>query len=96
MKFEYLSDDERRQIVWDQLGLRIGYNIPPDDVEQLLAYDIAEVPDSPMNGARDDIMSFINNNRDRLSLRCDGNCYAHSDGMVTNCYRQLLNDQGDV
>ena len=41
-------------------------------------------------------MSFIRQYEDRLSLRCDGNCMNHADGVVVACYIEFLRDMPDV
>lgn len=89
---DQLGPEELRQITWNQMGERIAHNVPPEHIEEFLAYERKELPQSPMNKARVTLSAYIKKYENQLSLRCDGNCFAHSDGMVASCYRQYLQD----
>lgn len=79
---------ELRHIVWQQLGVRVSPNTTVEQMERLLHYQLQpdDLPVSPINRLRDEIIQFIENNKDRLSLPCDGDCYQHTDAMVLNCH----------
>ena len=88
------STNEMRQIVWNQLGLRVSPTATITQLEDLLAYKISEadLPDNAVNTKREEIMAFIEKYKSQLSMPCDGNCYAHSDGVVVSCYKQLMEE----
>lgn len=79
---------EMRHIVWQQLGVRVPPGTTVEQMERLLHYQLlpSELPRHPINDMRDEIIRFIENNRDRLSLPCGGDCYQHTDAMVLNCH----------
>ena len=92
-----LGSDELRYILWEHLGIRASRTVSNSDMHKLLHYELYqdETPPNPINDMRDLIMRFITANKNRLSIPCDGNCYAHSDGVVLACYRQLKEDTND-
>lgn len=86
-----MTSAELHHIVWQQLGERVPLGTTKQQLHDLLHYRLmpAQLPSSPVNPRRDEIIQFINQNVDRLSLPCNGNCYQHSDGQVLFCYEQL-------
>ena len=84
--------EELLHIVYEQLGLRIDPRTPKEDLHKLLQYKVKTLPNTPINEMRNRLMTFIENNRSRLSLPCNGNCYEHHDGVVLYCHRQLLEE----
>ena len=68
---------ELRHIVWQQLGVRVSPSTTVEQMEQMLHYQLRpdDLPANPVNNLRDEIIQFIKNNRDRLSLPCGGDCY---------------------
>jgi hypothetical protein len=82
-----LTRAELRHIVWQQLGIRVSPAATVEQMQDLLSYKLygRDLPSNPVNALRDKIVAYIQENRDRLSLPCDGNCYNHPDGMVLNC-----------
>lgn len=95
-----LTSAEMRHIVWEQLGIRVAPEVTVQQMEDLLHYrvDPAKLPHNPINDMRDSIMAFIQVNRDRLSLPCDGDCYQHGDVMVLNCHNLVrsVNAEGST
>lgn len=86
-----LSRAELRHIVWQQLGIRVSPEVTGQQMEELLHYrlDAKDLPTNPVNDMRDQIIEFIRDNQDRLSLPCDGDCYQHTDAMVLNCHNMV-------
>ena len=84
-----VDGEELRHIAWKQLGLRVDPKTPDEQIHEILQYKRDEVPDSPINKMRDEIILFIKRNRNRLILSCDGDCYQHHDGVVIHCYMQF-------
>ena len=86
--------NELRHIVWEQLAIRPPLTASADDMHKLLHYEIppSTLGTGHVNTYRDTLISFIKAHTDQLSLPCDGNCYAHTDGLVISCYQQLLED----
>ena len=84
----HLTTAELRHIVWLQLGLRVAPSVTDAQMRDLLSYklDARDLPPNPVNQARDEIIQYIQKNRERLSLPCDGDCYQHPDGMVLHCH----------
>ncbi len=90
-----LTPPELRQVVWNQLDIRVSPIVTEETMHQLLNYEVEEV-DTPVNIvelARISIMEYIRFNKGRLSLPCDGNCYNHADGIVLHCYAELLKEK---
>jgi hypothetical protein len=89
-----LTKRELRQVAWSQLGVRVSPEATAEEVHSLLRYekDPEDLPDNAVNNLRDTLISFINENKEKLSLPCNGNCYEHGDGVVTFCYRQFKED----
>lgn len=92
-----LTRAEMRHIVWEQLGIRVAPQVTVQQMEDLLHYRIGPegLPHNPINDMRNRIISFIRENRDRLSLPCDGDCYQHGDAMVLNCLNLLRGTHGE-
>ena len=95
MKSEYpqLSPLELLHVAWEECGKRIAIHENPKQIQELLLYKKDEVTDSPFNVMRDEIMQYIKDKRNMLSLPCDGNCYGHTDGVVAFCHQQLMEDR---
>lgn len=89
-----LTQRELIDIAWEQLGVRVGRNVAPEDIHKLLQYelDTEDLPANPVNDKRDTLIEFINSHRDKLSLPCNGNCYEHCDAIVIACYAQFKED----
>lgn len=58
----------------------------------MLRYDRPCEEKGPVNLARRAIMDYIEKHRGMLSLPCDGNCFAHNDGTVLSCYKELVEE----
>lgn len=82
---------ELRHRIWDESGIRVSHSASREQLEAFIQYK-KDVPESPVNGLRDKIISFIKQNRNRLSLSCDGDCYQHHDGVVLFCHSQLIEE----
>jgi hypothetical protein len=83
---------ELRQIAWNQLGIRVPLGVSAQVIHELLQYQRKTVPENGVNTLRDQIMRFISEHPNRLSMPCDGNCYSHTDGVVIYCHRRLLEE----
>jgi hypothetical protein len=94
MKSEYpkLRPLELLHVAWKDHNKRIGIDKDPEKIQGILCYNKDDVPLSPFNSMRNDIMAYIKKYADRLSLPCDGNCYGHTDGVVIFCHQQLMKD----
>jgi len=81
-------------IIWNQLGVRVHPNTSEADALGLLWYNIqaSELEPNPVNPLRDELIEFIKQNIDLLSLPCDGNCYGHSDAKVLQCHQEFKRD----
>ena len=84
--------EELRHIVWEQMGVRVSPSASPEQLHDFLQYKTNVVPQSPINVMRDNLNEFIENNRNKLSLPCDGDCYKHHDGQVVFCHNQLMEE----
>ena len=84
---------ELLHVAWEQHGRRIAMHENPGQIQELLSYKDDEVQSSPFNPMRDEIMLYIKDRKNMLSLPCDGNCYGHTDGVVAFCHQQLMEDQ---
>ena len=82
--------EELRHIVWEQMGIRVSPSAQPEQLHDILQYKTDDIPHSPINEMRDKLIAFIQKNRNKLSLPCDGNCYTHHDGQVVFCHNQLM------
>ncbi len=94
---------ELRTLLFDLTGLRPHANFPVVQIQEFFRYNqnVAALKDAHAsnvaNELRDIVMRFIAENRNELSLACDGNCYAHSDAVVAGCYEELqLDTAGQV
>jgi len=85
-----LKGAELRHIVWEQLDIRVNPNTTAEQMHALLQYETQAIADNPINDMRNQLMSFINDNKNRLSLPCDGNCFNHADGVVLYCHTKLM------
>lgn len=84
---------ELAHLVWRNLRVRVSPRVPVEELEQLLSLQRDTTPQHEINRMRDQIKQFVTENRDRLSLFCDGNCYNHTDGVVVACYLKFLAGQ---
>jgi hypothetical protein len=89
-----LERQELQQIVWEQMGIRVSNQSTRKQLHDLLCYrlDEEDLPDNSVNAKRGEIMQFIEDHRNQLSIPCSGKCYEHSDGVVLTCYLQLKED----
>lgn len=87
----HLTTAELRHLCWAQLGVRVSPDTQAQQMLDLLSYkrSVRDLPANPVNPLRDQVIRFIEKNRDRLSLPCDGDCYQHPDGMVIHCHTTL-------
>lgn len=97
MKSEYpkLKPLELLHIAWKNHNKRIAINEDPEKIQDILCYNKDELPESPFNSMRNEIMLYIKEHKDMLSLPCNGNCYDHTDGVVIFCHQQLMEDKSD-
>lgn len=82
---------ESRQRAWDIREKRVSHKATKEQIEDFIQYK-GVVPESSVNALRDELIEFINNNRNRLSLPCGGDCYQHHDGVVLFCHSQFIED----
>jgi len=92
-QIDKLTPLELLQVAWEDHGKRIAIGPNNEQIQSLLSYKTDEVPESPFNPMRDEIMLYIKEHKDMLSLPCDGNCYGHTDGVVVFCYQKLMEDR---
>ena len=82
---------ELQQRVWDHTNKRVSLDIPREQIKRIIQYK-DNVPESRVNTLRDELILFIEENRNRLSLSCNGDCYQHHDGVVLSCHAQFIED----
>lgn len=85
-----MNKNEFIQTVWDSTGRRVTRPSQEVQIEDLERYKVVE--ESPVNRKRSELIEFIQENKNRLSLPCDGDCHNHHDGVVLYCYTKLLED----
>ena len=85
--------EELRHIVLEQMGVRVDPSTSAEEMHNFLQYRTRSIEQTPINKMRENLITFIEDNRSRLSLPCNGNCYEHHDGVVLFCYRQLLEEE---
>ena len=83
---------ELRHIVWKQMDVRPDPSTEVGQLHAFLQYKTNDIPKSSIDEMREELVNFINENRNRLSLPCDGNCYEHTDGVVLACYQNYQED----
>lgn len=94
-----MEDDTRHEmqhLAWTLAGERVANNVSVAQLHALLEFTLApeDLPRNPVNDARDELIKFIEEHRNQLSLPCQGTCYEHCDGIVLWCYAQLKEDNG--
>jgi len=87
------NKSELLHIVWEQMGVRACPSTPVEQLHDFLQYKTDEVPNSALNPIRDKLTEYIKENRNKLSLPCDGNCYNHHDGVVVYCHSKLMEEK---
>lgn len=85
--------EELRHIVLEQMDVRVDPSVDTEKLHDFLQYRTRSIEQTPINNMRDKLITFIEENRSRLSLPCNGNCYEHHDGVVLFCYQQLLEER---
>jgi len=93
-KTSEMNLSELQQVAWETRDTRLSREHSTTQMHEFLQYK-ADVAPSPVNAMRDDLIEFITNNRNRLSLPCDGDCYQHVDGVVLFCHAALLEDNNN-
>ena len=83
---------ELRHIVWSQMGVRVSDSCSEEELRDFLDYKTSSIKESEVNNYRDELIEFIEKNRGRLSLPCNGNCYEHTDTTVRFCHNKLTED----
>ena len=84
-----LTLPELQQMAWDNFNVRVHPRADLVQINDFLQYKADEVPLSPVDAMREEIMDFIHQNHGRLSLPCHGNCREHHDAVVVWCHNQL-------
>ncbi len=93
-----LPDHRRRtelaHIIWKQLGIRVHPAVDGRSATELLWYKLQldALKQNPSNVLRDELIAFIQEHEEQLSLPCDGNCYNHTDAKVLQCYLEYQRD----
>jgi hypothetical protein len=87
-----VSASELREAVWELIGHRAHPGATKEQLFDMLEYKDVNIGQSPVNVMRKELMAYIASNNGRLSMWCDGNCFAHSDLIVVSCHRQLLSE----
>ena len=90
-----LTPLELQHVVWVEHGKRIAIHSKPEQIQALLPYKVDEVKENQFNHMRDEIMLYIEEHKNMLSLPCNGDCYQHTDGVVVFCHQQLTEDQSE-
>lgn len=85
-----VNSNELRHLVYKFYGVRVHPNAPREHLLKLLNMETRRTAQHELNNVRNRIQKFVTENKDRLSLFCDGNCYQHSDGVVLSCYKYFM------
>tara|TARA_Y100000114_G_C11762492_1_gene330678 strand:- start:899 stop:1240 length:342 start_codon:yes stop_codon:yes gene_type:complete len=88
---EQMNRSELQQVAWNTRETRISRNHSLVQMHEFLQYK-EDVAPTPVNAKRDELIQFIQTNKNRLSLPCNGDCYQHVDGVVLFCHAALLED----
>lgn len=88
------THSELLQIAWDTRNKRVSHAASKEQIEGFIQYK-NDVPETPVNALRDELIEFIEHNRNRLSLPCNGDCYQHHDGVVLFCHSQFIEESND-
>ena len=91
---EAMNANELRHLVYVHYNVRVHPGAPKEHLVKLLTLEKLGTPQHELNRIRDQIIAFVKENKSRLSLFCDGNCYKHSDAVVLDCYKNFL-ESGD-
>jgi hypothetical protein len=83
------SKAELRHIVWRLYGIRARHDATAQHLRDLIFLKIRQTPANPVNQYREELMRYVSENKQQLSLFCDGNCHGHTDATVLYCYTQL-------
>ena len=65
------------------------HGMTPEQLYELLETGRCDGIEDPVNAYRVEIMEYIDRMRGRITLSCDGNCFAHSAAKVLQCYYNM-------
>ena len=85
-----INKGEARTLIWAHLGVRVDHAAPARHLRDLIYGNINKTKQNRVNPMRDELIEYIKQNKQQLSLFCPGDCYEHTDVIVLNCYTQLL------
>lgn len=85
-----ITTAELRHLVYLHYKIRVAPNATREHLEALLSLDIHKTPQHGLNTLRDRLIEFIADNKHRLAIGCNGQCYTHTDAVVAACYLQYL------
>jgi len=88
-KFNRASKAEVAQLVKDNLGYWPSAGLSKDDAVKALSFNLKNPPTNTVDVLRREIVTYIQANKDRLSMKCDGDCFSHPDGVVVACHLLL-------
>lgn len=88
-----INKSEARSLIWKHMKVRVDHAAPAAHLRDLIYGNVSTTKQNRVNPMREELIEYIKNNKQQLSLFCPGDCYQHPDVMVLNCYTQLLNAQ---
>ena len=84
-----MTKAELRHLVWRHYGIRADHRASKEHLQALILLTRQATPSNRVNDMRDDLIRYVERNKNRLSLFCNGDCYHHTDAVVLYCYFQL-------
>ena len=88
-----MTKAELRHLVWLHYGIRPHHGVTKQHLDDLVLLKIRTTPVNPVNQMRAELMAYVSENKQQLSLFCDGNCNGHTDVVVLFCYAKLKEAQ---
>ena len=92
-KFHRASKTEIAQIIKNNLGYWPHPDTSKEEALEALDFRVPDPRRSPVDKMRQDIVAYIEENEGRLSMKCDGNCWDHPDGVVVACHLLLIQEK---
>ena len=91
-----ISKSEKISLIYKEFGIRLSSSIEEYLLDEILSFKLLPKYITPAkfdyNSMRITIINYIKEFKDQLALPCDGNCFNHSDAMVTNCFIELVRE----
>lgn len=89
--YRKLSRRELDQICYNQRGRWPADHCTDQEVHDFLHYKV-DLPPSREDAQRATLKAYIAENRECITLLCDGDCSAHCNLIVRMCYKEFKED----